>query len=114
MSLGKAFFGRYKKGGRRVLFEKEIDFFSTKKSGGEDFLSEKIREGGDFISTKKRGRRLFFSQIFPKTRPRYSVNFDRSLTTSMKKNVTKSPAWKEDGIPIFAYPFVLECIKVLT
>ena len=58
-------------GGRRL--------FSTKKKGGEDFFSENIRGAKTFFRLKKGGRRLFFRQIFPKTRPRYPVNFDRSL-----------------------------------
>ena len=65
MTLGKAAFGRNKKGGE--------EYFSKKNYGGEDF----------FFQLKKGGRRLFFRQIFPKTRPRYPVNFDRSLSHNL-------------------------------
>ena len=59
-----------KKEGRRVFFEKNKggeDFFLEK--GGEDFFSEKNRGRTLFFDLKKGGRRLFFRQIFPKTRP---------------------------------------------
>ena len=73
--------GEIKKGGGE-FFSKKIrgakTFFHLKK-GGEDFFSEKIRGAKTFFRLKKGGRRLFFRQIFPKTRPRYPVNFDRSL-----------------------------------
>ena len=55
-------------------------FFNQKK--GRRLFSEKIRERRLF-STKKGGRRLFLRLIFPKTRPRYPVNFDRSLTFAL-------------------------------
>ena len=61
--------------------------FYEKNQVGEDFFSKKIRGGGakiffeenqvgeNFFQLKKGGQR----QIFPKTGPRYPVNFDRSL-----------------------------------
>ena len=71
-----------KKGGRRLFSEKirGAETFFRRKLGerSEDFLSEKIRGAKTFFQLKKGGRRLFFRQIFPKTRPRY---FDRSLRT---------------------------------
>ena len=82
------------------LFLREI------KKGGEEFFSEKNRGAKTFFHLKKGGRRLFFRknkgaktflrlkkggedfffrQIFPKTLPRYPVNFDRSLNHSHPK-----------------------------
>ena len=44
--------------------------------------AETIDRGANtFFSEKIRGAKTFFMQIFPKTRPRYPVNFDRSLKT---------------------------------
>ena len=68
---------------------------------GEEFLS-KEKEGEDFFSTKKRGARIFFDlkkgaktffrQIYPKTRPRYLVNIERSLIGRKKRG---------GGLPLF-------------
>ena len=73
--------GEIKKGGEE-FFSKKIrgakTFFQLKK-GGEDFFSEKIRGAKTFFRLKKGGRRLFFRQIFPKTWPKYPVDFDWSL-----------------------------------
>ena len=67
MTLGKAVFGRNKKGGE--------EFFSTKK-GGRRLLFRKNKVGKDFFSSKK-GAKTFFRQIFPKTRPKNPVNLDQ-------------------------------------
>ena len=69
MTFGKAASGRYKKGGRRVFFEKKIgggDFFSTKKRGAKTFFSGKIRGAKTFFRLKKGERRLFSGKFFPK------------------------------------------------
>ena len=76
------------------------------KKGGEEFFSKKIRgaktffqlkKGGeDFFLEKIRGAKNFFWQIFPKTRTRYPINFDRSLNISR--------------LTLFFQPFL--CIKV--
>ena len=65
-------------GGRR-LFSKNIRgrrLFSTKKRGRIIF-SENFRGRRLFFDWEK-GQRIFFRQNFPKTRRRYTVNFDRS------------------------------------
>ena len=69
----------HRQGGKLFFREKRGDrHFSTK--GGEGFFFKKIKGWGkDCISTKKRVKKNFFRQIFPRTRPRYPVNFDRSL-----------------------------------
>ena len=80
MTLGKAVFGNNKKGGMGVFFSKKIrgpkSFFQLKK-GGRRLFFRKNKGGEDF----------FFRQIFPKTRSRYPVNFDRSVSL---KNVFSS------------------------
>ena len=58
-----------KKRGLRVCFFR-------KKKEGEYFFSTENWGAWTFFRLKKGGQR----QIFPKTRPRYPVNFDRSLT----------------------------------
>ena len=45
----------------------------------QSLIEKKNWGGGDFFFEKERGAKTFFRQIFPKTRPRYPVNFDRSL-----------------------------------
>ena len=52
---------------------------SATKKGAKTFFFRKNMGGEDFFSSKKGGGD-FFRQILPKTRPRYPVNFDRSLT----------------------------------
>ena len=74
---------------------------------GEDFFSEKIR-GQRLFWLKKGGRRLF-RQNFSKTRPRYPVNFDRSLKGRF---FNKNPytRWKTffKGCDLFQKIFVLK------
>ena len=73
--------GEIKKGGGE-FFSKKIrrakTFFQLNK-GGRRLFFRKNEGGEDFFFTKKRGAKTFFSQNFPKTWPRYPVNFDRSL-----------------------------------
>ena len=73
--------GEIKKGGEE-FFSKKIrgakTFFQLKK-GGRRLFFRRNKGGEDFFSTKKRGVKTFFQANFPKTRPRYPVNFDRSL-----------------------------------
>ena len=63
--------------------------FGRNKKGGEEFFSKKIRgaktRGDYFFSTKKGGRRLFFRQIFPKTRPRYPFSLTGPLELFSKR-----------------------------
>ena len=86
------FFIECKRGLRLFFIEKKgaVTFFSSKKRGG-DFFSSNKKGAATFFHRKKRGRGLFFkrkkwgAEFFtrgkiPQTRPRYPVNFERSLT----------------------------------
>ena len=106
MTLGKAAFGRYKRGGE--------EFFS-KKLGGRRVFIKKIRraktfftkKGGEeiFCSTKKRGRRFFFRLIFPKTRPSYLIKFDQSLIMCHSIFALPIPPGKGQAITILTVLF---------
>ena len=55
------------------------DFFSSKKKGAATFFHRKKRGRELFFKRKKGGAEFFTRGKIPKTRPRYPVNFGRSL-----------------------------------
>ena len=80
MTLGKAVFGRKK--GAKSFFRKKLGgrrLFFNQKKGGEDFFLRKNKGAKTFFRLKKGGEDFFSGKFFSKTRPRYPVNFDRSL-----------------------------------
>ena len=54
-----------------------MDFITIFKAG----FGKKNRKGANNFSEKIRGAKTFFRRIFPKTQPKYPVNFDLSLNS---------------------------------
>ena len=80
MTQGKAVFGKNKKG-VKSSFQKKLggeDFLT--KNRGKDFFQKKNKGSQTFLT--KKGAKTFFQANFAKTRPRYPINFDRSLSNS--------------------------------
>ena len=74
------------------------------KNGGEVFFSKKIRGAKTFFDLEKGGAKTFFRQIFPKTRPRYPVNFDRSLNRTPMVSLPFTPKRKRGSVSHKIYP----------
>ena len=76
-----SFLFRKNKGAKSFFFRKikGAKTFSTNKRDNDFF--RKIKGAKLFFRLKEGGGETFFKRIFPKTRSRNPVNFDRSLNT---------------------------------
>ena len=68
----------------KLFFNEEkggMNFFRAKIRGAKTFLA--VKKGGRKLSLegKKGGRNFFYRGKILKTRPGYTINFDRSLTS---------------------------------
>ena len=73
---------------------------------GRRLFFRKIRRSKSFFRVKKGGGDLFQAN-FPKTRPRYPVNFDRSLRVRAKRN----PCFVHAGVT--PKPLSLDCRPIV-
>ena len=92
--------------GTKTYFSRKIGggyFFSKMNLGGEGFYQKKMM-GRRIISTGKGGERGgedFFRQIFPKIRPRFPLDFDRSLR--FKNDIRYNGIRYTGRLPSFVY-----------